>query len=251
MTPVSPRQGTEVRPRVGTELRLASKPPVRIASFPPVIDENPYQRLLYGGLASYGYELERDNRFKIGWLIRRRGRRTILHFHWLQGYYTYAGPTRGVITTMLSWARLFLFGGRLLVARALGFRIVWTVHQVYPHESKNRTLDRVASFAMSRASSILLVHDSETAARARRELGLDRERVSVVGHGSYVGVYPTGRPRDVVREELGLETGTFVFLAFGHVRAYKDIELLVDAFSATRTVSTKRCVDHRGRCDGR
>lgn len=234
MTPVSPRHQPEVQLAIDTPRRRSTTGPFRIASFPPVIQENPYQRLLYGGLARYGFELERDNRFKVGWLLRRGGRRTILHFHWLQGYYAYSRPSSRRLELSLSWLRLVLFATRLAVARVRGCRIVWTVHQVYPHESTNRTLDRVAALVMSRMSSVLLAHDRETADRVEKELRLARGCVSVVQHGSYVGVYPAGRPRDVVRAELGLDEAAFVFLAFGHVRAYKDIRLLVDAFTATR-----------------
>ena len=232
MTPVSPRHQPEVQLAIGTPRRRFRSRPFRIASFPPVIQENPYQRLLYGGLAPLGFELEGDNRLKVGWLLRRGGRRTILHFHWLQGYYAYPAASFR-LRLSLSWLRLVLFATRLTVARVRGCRIVWTVHQVYPHEATSRALDRAAALVMSRMSSVLLAHDCETAKRAEKELRLPRGRVSVVQHGSYVGVYPAGRSRNVVRTELGLDETTFVFLAFGHVRAYKDIQLLVDAFTAT------------------
>jgi hypothetical protein len=32
-----------------------------------------------------------------------------------------------------------MFGLRLAAARGLGYRIVWTVHQVYPHETESRS----------------------------------------------------------------------------------------------------------------
>lgn len=232
MTPVVPRHRPEVRSEASTVSR-AKEQRIRIASFPPVIQENPYQRLLYRGLEAYGFELENGNRFKVGWLLRR-GRRTVLHFHWLQGYYTYTDASRSRLAGVLSWARLCLFVARLLVARALGSRIVWTVHQVYPHESNSRSLDRAAALVMSRMSVVLLAHDAETANRVEQELRLAKGRVSVVQHGSYIGVYAAGRSRDVVRRELGVDGATFIFLAFGHVRAYKDIELLIDAFTTTR-----------------
>ena len=57
-------------------------------------------------------------------------------------------------------------------------------------------------------------------------------KLAIVPHGSYVGVYPTGRSRDTVRDELGIPADAFVFLCFGHVRAYKELGLLLEAFRA-------------------
>jgi beta-1,4-mannosyltransferase len=55
-------------------------------------------------------------------------------------------------------------------------------------------------------------------------------RIEVVPHGSYIGAYPTGRPRAEIRAELGFGPETFAFLCFGGVRPYKEIELLLQAF---------------------
>ena len=57
-------------------------------------------------------------------------------------------------------------------------------------------------------------------------------RIAVVPHGSYIGVYPEGRPRKDVRSELGVPQESFVFLCFGELRAYKEIDVLLKAFSA-------------------
>ena len=54
----------------------------------------------------------------------------------------------------------------------------------------------------------------------------------MVPHGSYVGAYPPGRARDIVRSELGVPPDAFVFLAFGHLRGYKEFPLLLDAFES-------------------
>ncbi len=202
-----------------------------VASFPPPIAENPYQRLLYEALAGQGFELAAGNRLKLDWLLRSRGRVSLLHFHWPQGYYHHdRGPLR--LRGGLSWVRLGLFAGRLAAARALGFRIAWTVHQLYPHEPRSLRLERIAVRTLARASDVLIAHDATTAASARAGLGRHGERIRIVPHGSYVGVYRSGRPRDQVRRELGIDKEAVVFLCFGHVRGYKSVELLLTAFAA-------------------
>jgi glycosyltransferase involved in cell wall biosynthesis len=203
-----------------------------IASFPPVIRQNPYQRLLYAHLAKRGFRLAEDGRFKLDWLWAAKDTVGILHFHWPEGYYLHReGPAR--LRPILSWARLPLFSARLVVARLLGYRIVWTVHQVRPHESRDPRQDRWGVRVLSRAAEILIAHDRVTAEQVRAELPRASAKLAIVPHGSYLGVYPAGRSRDTVRAELGIPAGAFVFLCFGHVRAYKELGLLLEAFSTT------------------
>ncbi len=196
-----------------------------IVSLPPPIASNPYQRLLYEQLARHDLPLEPVERLRATWLWTARHRVGRLHFHWPQAYY-HDDRLGGAA----SWVRLGLFAGRLGAARALGYRVAWTVHQVYPHESRSRRLDRAAGRLLAAASDVLIAHDRTTAQAVRRELGA--RQVHVLPHPPYAGAYPPGRPRGAVRAALGLGERTFVFLCFGHVRAYKGLDRLVAAFRA-------------------
>ena len=212
---------------------LARQARTRVASFPPVLGANPYQRLLYEQLARHGIELADDARLKLRWLWAARHDVRFLHFHWAAGFYRFGHGPR-MLRRPLSWLELPVFATRLGVARLLGYRIVWTIHQVRPHESVGRTLDRVARGLLARSAHVLITHDRATADGARRELGETCRRALVIPHGSYVGVYPPGRGSDEVRAQLGLSHETFVFLCFGDLRAYKDVELLLEAFRRAR-----------------
>ena len=192
---------------------------------------NPYLRLLYGHLAAHGFAVVEDPRFSLQWLWRARSSVGFLHFHWPESLYRYGrGPVR--LRPFLSRAKLALFGARLAAARLFDYRIVWTIHQLYPHESVDRALDRRGARLLARASDLLIAHDQWTAAQARSELPIRRGEIAVVPHGSYIGTYPEGRPRSEVRNELGLPQDSFVFLCFGELRAYKEVELLLAAFSS-------------------
>jgi glycosyltransferase involved in cell wall biosynthesis len=155
---------------------------------------------------------------------------SILHFHWPQGFYRHErGP--GALRAPLSWLRLGLFGVRLRFARACGYRVAWTIHQVYPHERRSSRQDHLAARLLALSSHVLLTHDRATAEAARSALGLREGRITVVPHGSYIGVYPPGRPRSVVREELGLPEAGFVFLCFGELRRNTGVEVLLAAWT--------------------
>ncbi|MEZ5098343.1 MAG: glycosyltransferase [Thermoleophilia bacterium] len=219
------RPGAAVERRAPAVARADDRAAARrgVVSFPDVIPQNPYQRLLYEHLAAEGIELVPDGSLRLGQLVRSRRRVGYLHFHWPQSCYRRDGAAP------LAWAAAGLFAVRLAAARALGYRIVWTIHQPVPHESRRPRLDRLAAHALGRLATTRLAHDAATAAAARPVVG--GRPVTIVPHGSYVGVYPPGRSRDAVRADLGIEAGDVVFLAFGHVRAYKSLDVLLDAFA--------------------
>ncbi|MEO8575708.1 MAG: glycosyltransferase family 4 protein [Gemmatimonadales bacterium] len=216
--------------------------PQRIAAFPPRIlkDRNPYARLLYREMKLVGFETIDASPLKLEWLLRSRRNVEILHFHWdPQQKYVQRSPDRVTLLLrrmrrerLVPWWDVVSFVARLAAARTLGYRLVWTIHEIRPHESDHAHHDLLASRALARLSHLLLAHDEATAERARDALGIPAAEIHVVPHGSYVGAYPAGRSRDVVRFELGVPTDAFVFLAFGHLRVYKELPLLLDAFAS-------------------
>jgi glycosyltransferase involved in cell wall biosynthesis len=205
-----------------------------IASFPPFLEVNPYRRLLYDRLAERGFPLVPTPRLRLAWLWSERKTVRFLHFHWPEGSWRHE---RGVtaLRLPLSYLRFGLFLGRLVGARLLGYRIVWTIHQVYPHETGSRALDRRGAFVLARMSHLRVAHDAATADAARRELRLAEGAIEIVPHGSYIDVYPAGRTRDEVRAELDVER-EFVFLCLGNLRAYKQLGVLLDAFAASASL---------------
>ena len=202
---------------------------------------NPYLRLLYGHLAATGFEVVEGACFSLRWLWGSRANVGILHFHWPEGHYRHErGPAS--LRRLLSRVKLVLFATRLVAARLLGYRLVWTLHQVLPHESFDRALDRRAARLLGRACHLLIAHDGWTARHASAELRKPADAVAVVPHGSYIGAYPDGRSRGEVRSELGLPEDSFVFLCFGELRAYKEIDVLLEAFASTSLPSARLVV---------
>lgn len=203
-----------------------------IASFPGVLPTNPYQRLLYEHLVPHGYRVTPESWLRLRWLWRSRREVGVLHFHWPQSYWHHErGPA--ALRLPLSYVKLGLAATRLAAARALGYRIVWTVHQVYPHDVAHPRLERAGARMLATFSHVLIAHDESTREDALRKLGRRARRTAIVPHGSYVGVYPPGRPREAVRAELGARADELVFICFGNLRAYKDVSFLLDSFRAT------------------
>jgi glycosyltransferase involved in cell wall biosynthesis len=224
----------------------------RIAAFPPRIlkDRNPYARLLYRELELVGFKTTDASPLKLDWLLRARRHVDILHFHWdPQQKYVQRSPGRMTLLLrrlrlerLVPWWDTVSFVTLIAAARTLGYRLVWTIHEIRPHESSHARHDILASRALARMSHLLIAHDAATVERAREAFGLPAADINVVPHGSYVGAYPPGRARDAVRSELGVPADAFVFLAFGHLRAYKEFPLLFDAFASLPLPSARLIV---------
>jgi beta-1,4-mannosyltransferase len=193
---------------------------------------NPYLDLLYTHLAAEGVQRVSGGSLRASWLIRHRSDVQVLHIHWPESLYRFhRGPA--ALRPALSWPKLAAFAARLRLAHALGYRIVWTVHQVDPHERAARGLDTLGARVLASSADILVAHDDATAEQVHRLPGGPRQ-VTVVPHGSYIGVYPAGRTRQVMRAELGIPVKAFAFLAFGELRGYKSVDLLLEAFRQAR-----------------
>ena len=192
-------------------------------------------------LAVRGHPVEDAPGLTVRWLWRRRRAVGFLHFHWRPDLYyalirregpppRFQGPR--------SWLRLPGFALAAGAARRLGYRVVWTIHEVYPPEharrppgAVSRRLDRVAARLLARSSHLLLAHEEPVARRARRELGLGDRGIEVVPHSSYDGVYAARRSREEARADLGLPPGAFAFLCFGQIRRDKALDLVLEAFA--------------------
>jgi beta-1,4-mannosyltransferase len=197
---------------------------------------NPYLDLLYESLAAAGVPRGPPARLRLRWLVRHRKDVRYLHVHWPESLYRFQrGPSR--LGPCLSWIKFAVFAARLRVAHVLGYRLIWTIHQVYPHGMETR-LDRAGGRMLARHCNLLLAHDPETAARARNELGSSADAVEIVPHGSYAGVYPPGRSRVEVRRALGIRDDAIVFLCFGELRANSQVTVLLDAFAQARIASS-------------
>ena len=140
------------------ETLVPAAPAVGVLCVPPPLRTNPYQQLLYQSVSPYGLRLVAGV-LKTKWLLLHRRRARVVHLHWPETCYRH----RGRASTPLSWVKLGLFGSRLAVARVLRYRLVWTLHQLAPHEPSARGLDRAAARMIARLVHALIAHDETTA----------------------------------------------------------------------------------------
>jgi len=125
----------------------------------------------------------------------------------------------------------------LALAQRLGIRVVYTLHNLRPHELALGDLDAQAAAHMVATADAVHVHHI-SAAQAVADTYGRRDGIYVVPHGHYIGAYPDEMNPATARARLGLAPDQFVYLYFGQIRRYKGLERLLTAF---RQVQDPRC----------
>lgn len=197
-----------------------------LLNYAPVARMNKYQALLYAQGRELGFGVIPTLRFedldKAPWPGRR-----VIHFHWI------ASVTRGAADGTEASSRAAAFLRDLdRLKEQLGARLVWTAHNVLPHDSAFPEVDlELRRGFVERLDAVhLLSHSS----RATLEDTFDRALPApfVVEHPTYENAYADFTPRSAARFELGVSEDDFVVLCFGSIQKYKGYERLKAAFES-------------------
>ena len=191
---------------------------------------NPYGGLLVEAMQRHGYSFElislnpgRDTpSVNLGWIWRNRGRVHGIHLHWLQGITNTDSATK-------AWLRMGAFVASLLLARLLGYRIIWTLHNMLPHERPHWGVDVVGRYVMALLANSIICH-CEYAARRYTRRFKRRRNLFVIAHGDFRNAYPAEVSREEARRELGIPENAFVYTSFGNIRGYKGHDDMLESF---------------------
>jgi glycosyltransferase involved in cell wall biosynthesis len=126
-------------------------------------------------------------------------------------------------------ARLDRFRDAVDAARSRGARLVWTIHNVLPHDARHLELELELNRYLADVADVVHVMNRDTAAAVAPYYELDPARVVHIPHPSYQGVYPASVTRAEARAALGLDASDTAVLAFGQMRPYKGLDVLVEA----------------------
>jgi glycosyltransferase involved in cell wall biosynthesis len=165
-----------------------------------------------------------EARYSGRWLLRNLIGADYAHFHWPSFHYA-ASTMPAVLYKAIKFAAL------LLLMRAFGVRIIWTAHNLYPHERNSPPwIDYAVRRMVVGLSDRVFVHGRTAGGILERELGVDPDRVVSIAHGHFLDHYPMQATREEARLRLGLPLDKGVFAFIGHCRRYKNVTELVAAF---------------------
>lgn len=190
---------------------------------------NPYQRLLYDEVKRSGHSVRyagrRTRSHTLNLLLmplelsfcRAAGWR-ILHIHWVYGFVV-TGAERVPFLRRVGQA---WFSIVLAVARLIGMRVVWTAHNVLPHERVFHD-EVTARRRLARASDVVIVHGPDALDGLNR-IGAKPKRWALVRHGP---LSPSVEACTLRQPGAGGQPLRLLF--FGQVRTYKGVEDLLEA----------------------
>ncbi len=196
---------------------------MQVLMMPDYRADNPYQRLLAEGLEARGVAVHFPAGYRRGaplWRAWRAAPRAkVLHLHWINPY------LRGnnAVTQVAYCLRLL---ADVALLRSSGVAVVWTIHNHVSHESRWPRLERWVQRRLARQVDRFIVHARASLA-SLADLSLRAERVSIIPHGHYRGVYGPAVHSGAAREALGLPASGKIYLCFGMLRPYKGVEKLI------------------------
>ena len=197
---------------------------ITIYPIPHQLLTSPYLDQLYAPLAARTNMRVRRVGFRpsVAALLRGGTGRRIAHWHFFDELTQRPAPAATA-------ARTLAFIALIRVLRARGVGLVWTAHNIEPHELRHpQWAARAYGTVFSQAHAVI-AHSHAAAELLRARYG-DRAPITVIPHGSYVGLYGPRRDRATSRAELGMPREGFVALGLGTLRPYKGLELLLSAW---------------------
>ncbi len=149
---------------------------------------------------------------------------TILHYHWLE--FQTLKALLGMPYKLLCIALYKLFGGT----------IVWTVHNLSPHDKKYLKLHRLIHHWMAKRASLIHVHSKSALSLVSKYLNIEKEKICILEHPKFPSI-------ELQKEEAQYEflsnygdgrnfLQNPVFLIFGGISEYKGIREIIEILIA-------------------
>lgn len=182
-----------------------------------VYKDNPYNHLLYRGHSARHTMVPGSVADAIEALGKTENQ--ILHLHWEEGFLRRCN-TRPEAEAVAAYLEEEL--GTFI---SKGGRLVWTIHNVMPHELEYPDLFRGLRNHLAQLATTIAVHNLASISTLASQVPLDRVKVALVPHPSYLGVYEP--EAETLRHQPDWETRKI--LLFGKLRRYKGIEFLLQA----------------------
>ena len=213
----------------------------KVIMFPDWRTANPYQDLLASGLNKNGVDctflgFKKNKVLTINASLKGVKKPDIIHIHWINQYIESISWGSNYFILSIKFFLIFL---DLLLLRMKGIKLVWTVHNLFSHESNNKTRELIARMIFARLCNIV-VHSEGARQLVAKTYRISKDKITVIPHGSYIGCYEHENSiTATLKNNFDIAPNDIVFLFLGHIRRYKGVEQLVNAFSETSNVNYK------------
>lgn len=200
-----------------------------VLTYAPLAQVNPFQRLLYCRAAQAGYAVVPAVKFEELGAVNWKGR-SVFHLHWL------ASVLAGAESDLDAANRVKSFEKRMLEWRRNGHKIVWTMHNILPHNAAYIQAEIALRNVVVANSDAIHIMSPGSVDMARQYYEVPEEKVFLIPHPSYENWYADARDPATARFDLGVGQNDFVFVQFGALQRYKGILEMVEAYESLRAM---------------
>jgi beta-1,4-mannosyltransferase len=199
---------------------------IELQFYPEYIGDNEYIELFYKALEPYGV-CARDGLIIWDKILREQAPQLdIIQIQWCPER-IWRGDNPPRLRHLRYVARLWKY---LRLAKRLGLRVVWTVHDFVHHDHQGSGfVDRCGYRVLARGADLCICHSEKVRWDVLRHYWARPKRTVVMPHGNYDGVFPSPRPRSQTLTQLDLSEGAKTLVCFGLIRPYKGFDLALDA----------------------
>lgn len=168
----------------------------------------------------------------------------IFNFNWIENCMEQNTETE--IKAKLKYLRMVIFFASLKILRK---KIVWTLHNKISHDSVHIEYKNKLMRNLAKRADAVVVHCSESIPVLRNlNPKISLKKVHLINHPNYISNYQTKEHKDY-REKLGISKDDVVFMFIGQIKRYKNIEVLIEAFSSLNLQDAKLLIAGRGAGD--
>lgn len=151
----------------------------------------------------------------------------IFHIHWQNAFFN----NKETDTTMRLKVNATIKKIELL--KKVGFKIVWTVHNIKSHESRHELYEIELIKNITSLADHIIVHDLKTLELVKPWYTLPLTKVIVCPHAGYqnsINITNNVDTLNQLKQKYSLPKDAVVFAAIGQIRSYKKLENLVEVF---------------------
>lgn len=211
---------------VGNEIYVAHEQkfdstPIQVLYYPDYRATNAYQSIIYSNLTENAKVSPVKSVQEVLDALKN-GSSVLFHLHWIDPIFASAKTEDD--------KRLVahVFTQQLREIRRLGGKIVWTIHNEFPHDRNNIEFLQNFYAEVARLAHKIHVHSEAAKAIISKSYSLEEPSKTcvVIPHPSYMGVYPSRVSKLEARALLGIPEDAFVIGSIGQIRPYKGLESL-------------------------
>ena len=195
---------------------------MRILASPAFSNErvNPYNALLYREMQKLGVPVDEYSHRKA--VLEPYD---IVHFHWPDGYMNERGFFK-------AWQRIALFVLIITLLKLKGTKVVWTAHNVAPHDAFRPALSqRFMNWFIQRCDGLIFMSEDSKNAFFKQYQAPQQLKYAIIPHGHYRNSYPAAIDQQQAKATLGLLPDKKVLLFFGMIKPYNNVDTLIKVFN--------------------